>query len=124
MISLNEEDWFVRGVKQKKIAEGKTAMQLALIVDGEIASFIGVSPEIAYKFLNVSQIADIGETDPDIFEFSIDGERVVSNEKIYSIMVSDPIIVHVDVDVQRYAEKAEEGWLYQEGQFIVPGVYE
>jgi hypothetical protein len=124
MINLNEEDWFVIGVKQAKIAEGKTAMQLALIVDGEIASFIGVSPEIADKFLNASEIVDIGETNPEVFQFSIDGERVSSNEKIYSIMVSDPIIVHVDADLQRHAEKAEEGWLYQEGQFIVPGVYE
>ena len=39
-------------------------------------------------------------------------------------MVSDPIIVHVSLDVQKYADKAEPGWLYQEGQFIIPGVYE
>lgn len=124
MISLNEEDWFVQGVKQRKIAEGKTAMQLALIVDGEIASFIGVSPEIANKFLNASEITDVGETDPDIFEFNVDGERVVCNEKIYSIMLSSPTIVHVNLDIQRHADKAEEGWLYQDGQFIIPGVYE
>jgi hypothetical protein len=124
MINLNEEDWFIQGVKATQIAAGRTAMQLALIIDGEIVSFVGVSPEIAEKFLNVSVVSDIGETNPGMFEFNLDGEIVQSNEKIYSIMLSDPTIVHVSLDAQRHAEKAEEGWLYQGGQFIIPGVYE
>jgi hypothetical protein len=124
MINLQEEDWFIPGVKQIQVEAGKTAMQLALIIDGEIIDFIGVSPEIAEKFLNASSITDIGETSSGLFEFSIDGETVVANEKTYSIMVSDPVIVHVTLDVQRHADKAEPGWLYVDGQFIVPGVYE
>jgi len=124
MINLNEEDWFIQGVKATQLAAGRTAMQLALIIDGEIASFIGVSPEIAERFLNASVISDLGETSPGIFEFNLDGETVKSNEKIYSIMLSDPSIVHVSLDAQRHADKAEEGWLYQGGQFIIPGVYE
>jgi hypothetical protein len=124
MINLNEEDWFLEGVKQTHIAAGRTAMQIALIIDGTIASFIGVSPEIAEKFLNASVISDIGEISPGIFEFNLDGETVKSNEKIYSIMLSDPTIVHVSLDAQRHADKAEEGWLYQGGQFVIPGVYE
>ena len=124
MINLNEEDWFLEGVKQTHIAAGRTAMQIALIIDGQIASFIGVSPEIAEKFLNASVISDTGEISPGIFEFNLDGETVKSNEKIYSIMLSDPTIVHVSLDAQRHADKAEEGWLYQGGQFVIPGVYE
>ena len=124
MINLNEEDWFIHGVKPIQIAAGRTAMQLALIIDGAIVDFIGVSPEIAEKFLNASSIVDIGEIDPGVFEFHMDGETVRANEKTYSIMVSDPIIVHVTLDVQRHADKAEPGWLYQGGQFIIPGVYE
>jgi hypothetical protein len=124
MINLNEEDWFIQGVKATQLAAGRTAMQLALIIDGEIVSFIGVSPEIAEKFLNASEINDIGETSPGIFEFNLDGETVKSNEKIYSIMLSEPTIVHVTLDSQRHADKAEEGWLYQGGQFVIPGVYE
>ena len=124
MINLNEEDWFLQGVKPTKLAEGKTAMQIALIIDGAIVSFIGVSPDIAEKFLNASVISDIGETSPGLFEFNIDGEIIQSNEKIYSIMLSEPTIVHVSLDAQRHADKAEEGWLYQGGQFVIPGVYE
>ena len=124
MINLNEEDWFLEGVKSRQIASGNTAKQLALIIDGEIVSFIGVKPEIADKFLNASIISDIGETEPGLFEFNIDGETVKSNEKIYAIMLSGPAVVHVDLDFQRHADKAEIGWLYQGGQFIIPGVYE
>ena len=39
-------------------------------------------------------------------------------------LLSDPQLIYVDIDVQRHAEKAEVGWLYENGQFIVPGVYE
>jgi hypothetical protein len=124
MINLNEEDWFIDGVKAIQMAAGRTAMQLALIIDEEIVSFIGVSPEIAEKFLNISDISDIGETGPGVFEFNLGGENVIANEKTYSIMLSSPTIVFVDADVQRHAEKAEVGWLYQGGQFIIPGVYE
>jgi hypothetical protein len=124
MINIQEEDWFIPGVKETQVAAGKTAMQLALIIDGEIIDFIGVSPDIAEKFLNASSITDLGETSSGLFEFTIDGETVVANEKIYSIMLSDPTIVHVTLDVQRHADKAEPGWLYQDGQFIVPGVFE
>ena len=124
MINLNEEDWFLEGVKTTQLAAGRTAMQLALIIDEEVVSFIGVSPEIANKFLNASSITDIGENSAGLFEFSLDGELVVSDEKTYSIMLSEPIIVHVDLNVQRHAEKAEIGWLYKGGQFIIPGVYE
>ena len=124
MINLNEEDWFIDGVKATQLAAGRTAMQLALIIDGEIVSFIGVAPEIAEKFLNASDISDIGETGQGVFEFSLDGENVVSDEKTYSIMLSSPAIVFVDAEVQRHAEKASVGWLYQGGQFIIPGVYE
>jgi len=124
MINLNEEDWFLEGVKSIQVSSGKTAKQIALIIDGAIVSFIGVSPEIAEKFLNLSTVSDIGETSPGVFEFSIDGEIVQSNEMIYSIMLSEPTIVHVNLDIQRHADKAEIGWLYQGGQFIIPGVYE
>jgi uncharacterized membrane-anchored protein len=124
MINLNEEDWFLPGVKHAQATAGNTALQLALIIDGAIVDFIGVRPDLAEKFLNSSSITDIGEVDPGVFEFHMDGETVRANEKTYSIMVSDPIIVHVTLDVQRHADKAEPGWLYQGGQFIIPGVYE
>jgi hypothetical protein len=124
MINLNEEDWFVPGVKQVKLSNGDSALQLALVVDGEIASFIGVSPDIANIFLNAQEILDVGEIEENIFQFNIDGEVLVSNEMIYSIMASNPLIVHVNPEIQRHAEKAEPGWLYQDGQFIIPGEYE
>ncbi len=124
MINLNEEDWFLPGVKQNQLAAGRTAMQLALIIEGEIVSFIGVSPEIADKFLNTTTISDIGESNPGVFEFNLDGETVIADEKTYSIMLSDPTIVFVDINLHRHAEKASVGWLYQNGQFIIPGVYE
>lgn len=39
-------------------------------------------------------------------------------------LLSNPELVLVDKEIQRHAELAEPGWLYVDGQFIVPGVYE
>jgi len=54
MINLQEEDWFIPGVKQGKVATGESAKQLAIVIDGSIAFFIGVKEEIANKLINAT----------------------------------------------------------------------
>jgi hypothetical protein len=49
MINLQEEDWFIPGVKQTKVNLGESAKQIAVILDGQIVFFIGVKEEIAEK---------------------------------------------------------------------------
>jgi hypothetical protein len=39
-------------------------------------------------------------------------------------LLSNPDFILVNKDVQRHAELAEVGWLYVDGQFIIPGVFE
>jgi hypothetical protein len=43
---------------------------------------------------------------------------------IYAILLSSPTIVKVDISIHTYADRAEPGWLYVDGQFIVPGEYD
>jgi hypothetical protein len=128
MINLNEEDWFLYGVKAAKTSEGKTAKQLALVVDQELASFIGVAPEIADKFLNANSFVECQQLEPEIFCVVMTGpnisETVFCNEKIYSILLSNPKILFVDINKYKYAEKLEPGWAYINEDFIIPGVYE
>jgi hypothetical protein len=50
MINLQEEDWFIPGVKQAKVDLGESAKQVAIVIDGEIAFFIGVKQDIADNF--------------------------------------------------------------------------
>jgi hypothetical protein len=38
--------------------------------------------------------------------------------------LSNPQFIYVDKAIQRHAELAEAGWLYVDGQFIIPGEYE
>ncbi len=96
-------------------------------VDGQIAFFIGVKEEIANKLLNATSFLEC-ESVNGLFctSFVIDTtvDQILSNEMTQAALLSSPEFVLVDKDVQRHAELAEAGWLYQDGQFIVPGVYE
>jgi hypothetical protein len=127
MINLQEEDWFIPGVKIGKVAAGESAKQVAFIIDGSIAFFIGVKEEIATKLINATSFFEC-ENVNNLFCVSIvyNGEvdQILCNEMTQAALLSNPELVLVDKEIQRHAELAEPGWLYVDGQFIVPGVYE
>jgi len=64
--------------------------------------------------------------------FVIEGEvveiigvnQIIVDEKMYSILLSDPQIIKGDESIHRHIQKVGLNWLYQDGQFIIPGVYE
>lgn len=127
MINLQEEDWFIPGVKQSKVALGESAKQLAFVIGGEVAFFIGVKEEIADILISANSFSEC-ETVNGLFcvTFALNGvvDQILCNEMTQAGLLSNPEIVHVNKDIQKYAELAEPGWLYVNGQFIVPGVYE
>ena len=127
MINLQEEDWFIPGVKIAKVAAGESAKQVAIVIDGSIAFFIGVQEDIANKLINSTSFFEC-ESVNDLFCVSLvtNGEvdQVLCNEMTQAALLSNPQLVYVDKNIQRHAELAEPGWLYVDGQFIVPGVYE
>ncbi len=127
MINLQEEDWFIPGVKQNKVALGEAAKQLAIVIDGQIAFFIGVKEEIVNKLINATSFSECEPVNGlfcTSFFLGTEIDQILSNEMTQAGLLSDPQIILVDKDVQRHAELAEVGWLYVDGQFIVPGVYE
>ena len=127
MINLQEEDWFIPGVKKAKIAIGESAKQIAVVIEGEIAFFIGVKEDIANKLINSTGFTECQQLS-NLFcvSFILEGvpERILCNDMTQAGLLSNPQLVYVDKEIQRHAELAEIGWLYQNGQFVVPGVYE
>lgn len=127
MINLQQEDWFIPGVKQVKVGLGESARQIAVVIDNQIAFFIGVKHEIAEKLMSATNFFEC-ESVNGLFclSFISDGtlDQILCNEMTQAALLSDPQLIYVDIDVQRHAEKAEVGWIYENGQFIVPGVYE
>jgi hypothetical protein len=127
MINLQEEDWFIPGVKQTKVGLGESAKQIAVVLDGQVAFFIGVKEEIAEKLINGISFSEC-EAVNGLFclSFISDGvlDQILCNEMTQAALLSNPQLVYVDKAVQRHAELAEVGWLYVDDQFIVPGVYE
>ncbi len=127
MINLQEEDWFIPGVKIAKFAAGETAKQIAVIIDGEVAMFLGVKEDIVVKLLNATSFSEcepVNNLFCTTFAVGTEIDQFLSNEMTQAALLSNPQFVLVDKDVQRHAELAEVGWLYADGQFIVPGVYE
>jgi hypothetical protein len=128
MINLNEEDWFLHGVKPIKVEQGKTAKQLALVIGIELVGFIGVDPQIAELFLNATNFEECSKPSDDVYCVTMSGpdftETVYCNEKTEAILLSDPKIVFVDINKYKYAEKLEPGWTYENDNFTVPGVFE
>ena len=127
MINLQEEDWFIPGVKIAKVAAGESAKQVAIIIDGSIAFFIGVREEIANKLIKATSFFEC-ESVNNLFCVSVvsggEVDQILCNEMTQAALLSNPQLVYVDKNIQRHAELAESGWLYTDGQFIVPGVYE
>ncbi len=127
MINLLEEDWFMPGVKYNKVQIGESAKQIAVVIDGEIAFFMGLKEEIANKIIGATGFSEcnpLGELFCTSFVYNGETEQILSNEMTQAGLLSDPQFIYVDKSVQRHAELAEVGWLYVDGQFIVPGVYE
>jgi hypothetical protein len=127
MINLLEEDWFIPGVKQTKVDLGESAKQIAVVIEGEVAFFIGVKEDIANKLINSTGFTEcerLGDLFCVSFILEETPEKVFCNEMTQAGLLSNPQLVYVDKEIQKYAEIAEIGWLYQDGQFIVPGVYE
>ena len=127
MINLQEENWFIPGVKQVKVEQGESAKQIAVVLDRQIAFFLGVKEEIANKLLNGKSFLECNSLSGlfcTSFVVGTETELILSNEMTQAALLSDPEFVLVDKDVQRHAELAEIGWLYVDGQFIIPGVYE
>lgn len=127
MINLQQEDWFIPGVKQVKTELGELAKQIAIILDGEIAFFIGVKEEIAEKIINGTGFSECGVVDGLFclsFTYNGTADQILCNEMTQAAFLSNPQFIYVDKTVQRHAELAEVGWLYVDGQFIIPGEYE
>lgn len=120
----------MQGVKQAKMELGQTAELLALIVENEVADVIAVSPEICEKLIAATNFEEcsIDSPDPDLFcvkfNYNDVSDQIVSNEMIYSILLSDPLFVKIIPELHRHGDKVRSGWSYIDGQFVIPGEYE
>jgi hypothetical protein len=109
-----------------KFAAGESAKQIAVIIDGEVAMFIGVKEDIVNKLLNATSFSECQPVNSlfcTTFVIGTEIDQILSNEMTQAALLSNPQFVLVDKDIHRHAELAEVGWLYVDGQFIIPGVY-
>ena len=130
MIILDFENWNVPGVKKVKLGLGETARMVIFVIDEEVVEIIGVSPEITNKLTSATNFQECPTAlaIPDLFcvSFTCDTgqERIIVDERMYSILLSDPQIIEGDESIHRHIQMVGLNWLYKDGQFIIPGEYE
>ena len=130
MIILDFENWNVPGVKKVKMGLGETAKMVLFVIEEEVVEIIGVSPEICNKLKSGTNFEECATpvTIPDLFCVSFNcssgKERIIVDEKMYSILLSDPQIIEGDESIHRHIQNVGLNWLYRDGQFIIPGEYE
>lgn len=130
MIILDFENWNVPGVKKVKMGLGETAKMVLFVIEEEVVEIIGVSPEICNKLKSGTSFEECATAVaiPDLFcvSFTCDTgkERIIVDEKMYSILLSDPQIIEGDESIHRHIQNVGLNWLYRDGQFIIPGEYE
>jgi hypothetical protein len=130
MIILDFENWNIPGVKKVKLGLGETARMVLFVIDEEVVEIIGVSPEITNKLTSATNFQEcpLASSIPDVFCISFTcntgQERIIVDERMYSILLSDPQIIKGDESIHRHIQKVGLNWLYRDGQFIIPGEYE
>ena len=130
MIILDFENWNNLGVKKNKLAIGESANMILFVIEEEIVEIIGVNQEITEKLISATNFEECELPLPVEdrfcvkFDCSYGKERIIVDEKMYSILLSDPQIIKGDESIHRHIQKVGLNWLYRDGQFIIPGVYE
>lgn len=130
MIILDFENWNNPNVKRVKVSMGEIANMVIFVIDEEVVEIIGVSEEITNKLISASNFEEYTLPNPIAGTFCVSfdcisgKEKIMVDEKMYSILLSNPQIIKGDKSIHRHIEKVGLNWLYRDGQFIVPGVYE
>ena len=136
MIFLDAENWFVQGIKQIKMEQGKTAELIAIVIDTEVADIIAIDPQVCFKLLNSTNFQECQVVSEEnnlfcvSFEYmdtktkSMAYDSVICNERFFSIFMSDPKFIRVIEGVHKYGDIVKAGWSYINEQFVIPGEYE
>ena len=130
MIILDFENWNIPGVKDNKLAIGELANMILFIIEGEVVEIIGVNQEVTEKLTSATNFKECQLPMTILNKFCVEfdcsygKEKIIVDEKMYSILLSDPQIIKGDESIHRHIQKVGLNWLYQDGQFIIPGVYE
>ena len=131
MINFNDVNWHYPGVKQSRIDSGiLDGMPVALILDGIVVDTLGVDRwfaellESATSFSEQAADETTGTYIVDILQNGSVLDSLLCGEKLYAILMSDPVVVGYTLDRHKYAEVIAVGWHYVNDDFIIPGELE
>ena len=136
MIFLDSENWFIQGIKQIKIEQGKTAELMAIVIDTEVADIIAIDPQICFKLMSATsfQECQVASEENNLFcvafEYinymtqNINSDSIICNERFFAILMSDPKFIRIEKEKHKYGDMVKSGWSYINEQFIIPGEYE
>jgi hypothetical protein len=131
MIFYNEVDWSAPGIKQNRIDNGiEGGKPLAFIIGDTVVETMATDRwfsdlmETVEEFLESSAEVEEGSFAVDLIKNGSIVETLVCSEKIWAILLSNPIVVGFTPERYKYAEFVNPGWKYINNQFVIPGEFE
>jgi hypothetical protein len=128
MINVNDFNWERPGTKANKVKEGITAKPVAFIIGTEVVDVMVFDAGLVNLLCYANEFIDVSPA-PNVFWVQVrhDGELIetlICGEKLYSILLSDPLILDYTSGPYRYARMVNTGWSYINDDLILPGYYE
>lgn len=131
MILYNEINWSNPGVKQNRIDnEIEGGKPLAFIIGDTVVETMATDRWFSDLMETVEEFVE-SDTAQQNDNFAVDlviaGEVIntlICPEKIWAILLSNPVVIGFTLEKYKYAEFINPGWKYINGDFIIPGELE
>lgn len=126
MINIKEIDWSEPGVKLNRIQNGIEGKPIAFVVGSEVAYTLPTDKWFSDLLLsidtfleNIDYPAQEGVYMVDLIKDGVVLDQLVCDELLYSILLSDPKIIHICEDYENY-KMAAPGWHFANNKFYIP----
>jgi hypothetical protein len=121
-------DWKMPGVKAQRVPNGLTSDWLVCVIDGEVVKSLIFDSFFSETMLTATSFKEVVTTDGSfcVKITSKDNKttELTCDEMLHAVLLSEPLIIKIDPSIHKHYQILGEGWLYVDGDFIIPGEME
>jgi hypothetical protein len=118
-------DWKMPGIKAQRVPNGLTSDWLVCVIDGEIVKSLIFDSFFSETLLTATSFKEVVTTDGSfcVKITSKDNQitELTCNEMLHAVLLSEPLIIKIDPSIHKHYQILGEGWLYVDGDFVIPG---
>jgi hypothetical protein len=127
-ISYSDIDWTMPGVKKSRVENGLLGAWVVCVMDSVVVRNLLLDASFADILLEATKFEDVSSAvDKFLVKITTKDNKTVKllcDEMLYSILLSNPVLVKIDPEIHKHYQLITVGWPYIDGDFIVPGEIE